>query len=598
MVPRDLRQGLSHRFWLALVVCAFCVPLFVGLGRTDLGNDEALYSYAVESILDTGDWLSPRSSPHERIVFLEKPPLKFWIVAAPIRFGLLPRDEFGLRFWDPVFGSLAFIYVFLIGRRLAGPVCGATAVLVLFAQHRLLFDHGLRSNNMEAALFLSYCGGVYHYLRYADPAAPRRSRHLAAVAALFFLGFMTKFVAALFLPLVLGAATLMIPEYRRQVVRNWWRWAAAGGAVLAAALPWFVYEHVATGGAVWQIMFGDHVYTRFTAYTDPAHLHPWHFYFGEMFLQLQDSGATLLAGLGLAALAAQTIRRRLREGVVLLLWLVIPLALISLGSSKLYHYAYPFLPPVALAAGFGVAWAASQAGPAASDALARYGVRMPRPSNAVVRGLLLLVACIAVGLAVVTAAHGQVRVVLGSHVVFRNASVLRPLLVAALCATFSGRLAGASIGAAVLVVALMIPLPLAGYLKNVRELTVQRHPLRSLSDCLQQVNLSRHEAGERVRGTFGLSTEDAMFLHQYFYYLRRAGGWEERPAHDDEALARALFVRGEARPVAIEGRLYSESLDRRPATGPLPSGVRVGGILVLLPGPYGHCVAAMPEGMY
>ena len=31
-----------------------------------------------------GDWLEPKSSPSETEVFLEKPPLKFWIVAAPI----------------------------------------------------------------------------------------------------------------------------------------------------------------------------------------------------------------------------------------------------------------------------------------------------------------------------------------------------------------------------------------------------------------------------------------------------------------------------------------------------------------------------------
>jgi len=180
MVPRDLREGLSRRLWLGFVVCAFCVPLFVGLGLTDLDNDEAIYSYAVDSILDTGDWLSPRSSPNERIVFLEKPPLKFWIVAAPIRLGLLPHDEFGLRFWDAVFGSLAFIYVFLIGRRLAGPVCGAVGVLVLFAQPNLVFDHGLRSNDMDAAIVLAYCGGVYHYLRYVGQDEPRRARGPAA----------------------------------------------------------------------------------------------------------------------------------------------------------------------------------------------------------------------------------------------------------------------------------------------------------------------------------------------------------------------------------------------------------------------------------
>ena len=170
MVAGHVREGLNPG-WLFLVVLAFCLPLFVGLGRTDLANDEAIYSYAVESILETGDWLSPRASPNEDIVFLEKPPLKFWIVAAPIHFGILPANEFGFRFWDAVFGSLAFLYVFLIGRRIEGPLCGAVAVLVLFAHEPLLFDHGLRSNNMDAALVLAYCGGVYHYLAWASAAA-------------------------------------------------------------------------------------------------------------------------------------------------------------------------------------------------------------------------------------------------------------------------------------------------------------------------------------------------------------------------------------------------------------------------------------------
>ena len=596
MIARPVRDGRDRR-WLALVLVAFCIPLFVGLGRTDIGNDEAIYSYAVDSMVEAGHWLSPLSSPSYTAVFLEKPPLKFWIVALPIRLGMLPLDEFGLRFWDAAFGSFAFIYVFLIGRRLAGPLCGATAVLVLFAQNRLLFDHGLRSNNMEAALFLWYCGGIYHYLRYADPEAPRRVRHLAAVAALFFLGFMTKFVAVLFLPLVLGVATLIVPGYRRQVLRDWWRWVLAAAVVFAAVLPWFVYQFVVTDGGIWRTMFGDQVYTRFTAYTDPAHLQPWHFYVAETFVQLQRSGCTLVAGLGLAALCVMTIRQRLADGLVLLLWLVVPLALMSLGSSKLYHYAYPYLPPLALAAGYGVALIASRAAPALRAALARY-VGLPRPSSAAVRTVLLAIACAAVALAVVTAAYGQARLVFGSHVVFSNASIVRPLAVAAVCAGLSGGLAGVVAAAAVLAIALVVPLPLTGYLKNVKELTLQRHPLRSLSECLQQVDASRRAAHEEVRGTSGLSTGDEVYLHQYFYYLRHAGGWEERQPEDDETLARALFVRGEARPVAINGKHYAESLERHPAAGPLPRGVRIGGILVLLPGPYAPCAAAVPEGMY
>ena len=132
------------RPWLALVLALFCLPLFIGLGREDVRDDEAIYSFAVERILETGDWLEPKSIPNETWAFLEKPPLKFWIVAAPIRFGLLPHNEFGIRFWDALFGAVAFVYVFAIGSRLAGPVCGAVAVLILFVHSPLIFDHGLR----------------------------------------------------------------------------------------------------------------------------------------------------------------------------------------------------------------------------------------------------------------------------------------------------------------------------------------------------------------------------------------------------------------------------------------------------------------------
>ena len=144
------------RRWPALVLILFCLPLFFGLRNVDLETDEAIYSYAVDRILEIGDWLEPKLSPFENEPFLEKPPLKFWLVAAPIKAGLLPDDELGFRFLDALMGGVAFLYVFAIGYRLAGPVCGLVAVLLLFVHEPLLFDHGIRGNNMEAPLLLAY----------------------------------------------------------------------------------------------------------------------------------------------------------------------------------------------------------------------------------------------------------------------------------------------------------------------------------------------------------------------------------------------------------------------------------------------------------
>ena len=216
--PADWLKTIWGGPWvgMALVVVLFCVPLFVGLDRTDVENDEAGYSFGVEKMLETGDWLTPRGIYLGAPPFFEKPPLKFWIVALPIRLGLLPASPFGLRFWDALMGSVALLYVFAIGRRLAGPVCGVVAVLLLFTHAPLILTHGLRTNNMEAPLLLQYAGTVYHYLAWRS-AGPRSRGHLMAIALYFVLGFMTKFVAALFAPLVLVIAVVLNPDDRRRV---------------------------------------------------------------------------------------------------------------------------------------------------------------------------------------------------------------------------------------------------------------------------------------------------------------------------------------------------------------------------------------------
>jgi len=282
-----LHQGLRlSRLWLAVVLVAFCLPLFVGLGRADLETDEAIYSFAVDRILEIGDWLAPRSSPSETEVFLEKPPLKFWLVAAPIKAGLLPHDEFGLRFWDALLGGASFLYVFAIGTLLAGPVCGGVAVLLLFVHNPLLFQHGLRSNSMEGPLIACYCGGVFHFLRWALIDDDTRRRRQTFLAALWFvLGFMTKFVAALFLPFTLALAALAAPRLRARLWHDRAAWLEAAGLALLLCAPWFIYAQARFGWLLWDTILGEHVLRRMTSFIDPAHVHPWHWYLTQMWFE-------------------------------------------------------------------------------------------------------------------------------------------------------------------------------------------------------------------------------------------------------------------------------------------------------------------------
>jgi 4-amino-4-deoxy-L-arabinose transferase-like glycosyltransferase len=601
--------------WMGLVVVLFCIPLFVGLGRVDLENDEAIYSFAVDGILESGNWLTPRAIPREDIAFLEKPPLKFWIVAAPIRLGLLPHNELGLRFWDAVFGSAAFLYVFAIGRRLGGSVCGVVAVLMLFVHEPLLFAHGLRTNNMEAALLLSYCGGVSHFLAWrAAESGTRRRLHVLAVGLYFVLAFMTKFVAALFLPSVLAVAILLRREDRARLARDWRAWLASG--LLAAALiaPWFLYQYHQFGAELWTNMVGAHVYTRFTAYLDPAHLQPWHHYFTVMFEQLRLSQTLVITIAGAALVVLRTIRSGWPEGAAILLWLGLPLGLISLGTSKIYHYAYPFLPPVALMAGYAatclvdVVWSLLDQYLWQVDRVLGRAVRrvVTLPAS---RVLLLFVAGAATVVALVTGAAGHVRLAVGGLVLFRNSSRFRPLLIALVALVLAGRLGTAT--RLIPPLALLAVLPLDAYRSELSRLPVEDHPLRSMRDCLQP--LCARQGGPDRSGP-GVWVEDEQLTWPYFYYLRRLGPWQQRDVASDQAVFMHLYVPSRLRPVLLSYSRFDEFTRRVRAGDPnlIRQAAREAGVdpsalaasarqtvvpfvgfqseVLMLPGPYSACV--------
>jgi 4-amino-4-deoxy-L-arabinose transferase-like glycosyltransferase len=584
-----VRERLTDRLWLAAVVVAFCVPLFVGLGRTDMENDEAIYSYAVDGILAKGDWLNPPLSPDQGWTFLEKPPLKFWIVAAPIRLGLLPHNEIGMRLWDAAFGTVAFLYVFAIGRRLRGPVCGFLALMVLFVYEPLLFTHGLRNNNMEAPLFLCYCGGVYHYLAWASAAGKRSSRaHIWAVLAYFFLGFMTKFVAAFFLPIVLGLAMISDREARRAFRADLGTWMAAAAAMLALAAPWFVYETLREGRGFWRVLVGEHVYQRFTTSLDVSHLQPWHYYVTSVVHNLVRSGTVWPVLGGLAIFAVHAVRERRREQVLVLAWLAVPVTLISIGTSKIHHYVYPFLPPLALAGGYGVAWLFAVGRDRVVLAMAvvqrRAGsVGMVSGHNGL-RYALLTAAGLAAALAVLTFVMGTVEWKAGDVRVFRNSHVARPLAAALVLAVVAGRgaMAARLLWPAILMVAVI---PLNNYENMWKRTLVRDYRLRDARACLTRVQQAERAAGRPGRGIYSIG-EHRWFTHSYYYYLRDLG-WEAVPEVDERAADAAIATPGQQRPVLLDDRAFHAIRSRYTELAvprlPLPTA------LLLMPGPYGEC---------
>jgi Dolichyl-phosphate-mannose-protein mannosyltransferase len=584
------RSPWPARAGLLVVLVLFCAPLFIGLRAWDLRNDEAIYSYSVDRVLETGEWMTPRSSPGDG-PFLEKPPLKVWLVAGAIKLGLLPFDERGMRFWDVLFASGAFVYVFLLGCRLAGAAAGVVSVFLLFTFDPLILEHGVRGNNMEAPLLIAYSGSIYHFVRWADEGVPvaRRRMHAAVIGVYFSLGFMTKFVAILFLPVVCAAAFMLAPRALTRARQTWKDWTLPAAFIVLACAPWFVYETVVNGRQFWDDILLAHVILRFTGTLVPDHIRPWHHYVTQLWLELQLAriGWIVLAGLVLLALRAW---RRDWLARVCLVWCLLPLALLSMGTSKLFYYFYPFLPPLAIGGGLVAAtvvdlidgrFVRALAQRAATLARARGVSPGPRTQRVLagLGGLALL-------LGVWTFCFGSVTVEVGGVRLFRNSSTARALVIGSLAwlASGYGQWTMKPVAAALIV----LFLPAATYAPRVQRFSSVDHPLQSLRDCGLAVQAS---GASPATGVLHVSQD---VHHAFNYYLRRLGPWVESGTASPDELHRRLSVPGAQSPIIMSKASYRTLVE---GGGDVPPGITIGDtFFILLPGPYERCVPAVVAG--
>jgi 4-amino-4-deoxy-L-arabinose transferase-like glycosyltransferase len=400
---------------------------------------------------------------------------------------------------------------------------------------------------------------------------------------------MTKFVAVLFLPLVLVAATVVHRATLRKAFREWKLWGSLALVCLALIAPWFIYQYGNEGAGLFRVMFSEHVYTRFTASLDPHHVHPWNFYYVTIYNQLEHNGTLWLAVAGGLLLIVRAVREPALITSLVVAWFAVPLALMSMLTSKLPHYAYPFLPPIALAAGFGPAWLLTAGRPYLDRGMSAIHERWiaSRAMSQGVRKTLLALAAIAVFVAVATLILGRISIEVGNVVLFRNAHVARPLVVALALATLAGR--GVAAGRLLLPIVLLVAvLPVNEYENFLVDAMRERHTLRDARTCLLRVRAEELAAGRSAPGIYAVG-EERWFLHSYYYYLRDVGGWEHSSTVDEAKAMQGLQAPGLQRPMLLGDEAYARM---KGVNGDLVQRVPVivlRDVMLLLPGPYAPC---------
>jgi 4-amino-4-deoxy-L-arabinose transferase-like glycosyltransferase len=335
---------------------------------------------------------------------------------------------------------------------------------------------------------------------------------------------MTKFVAILFLPVILALTALVVPEHRQALTRTWRTWVVAACVAAALIAPWFVFASSQFGQAFWHTILGVHVYQRFTSVLDPGHLHPWHYYFSQMF-GFWESGALVLIGAGLALVAGWSARRYQPSSVVLVVWAVLPLAAISTVTSKLYHYAFPFLPPLALMGGYAATIALAVGWAPFDRTLERAYAWFSRRFTGLVRVLrlgairaaLILAIAACAALAAGSLLFGRVQISVGGTEL-ASAGVLRPGLAAVLFGVLL--MPARRFRRQLLLVLVASLLPLQNYRDSLALLGAGVHPRRSLSTCMRTV-----QAAGGVPS--GLRVDDPVeaISHSIVYYFEPIRPW-------------------------------------------------------------------------
>lgn len=257
-------QASSH---YQLIVLLFASAIFLAciVSPPSLMDDvDAVQASIARTMLESGDWVTPRLNG---VVYLEKPPLKYWMIAVsyclfgvhdwaarlPIALSAIALCWVTARFGAWAFGRAAGLY--------AGLVLATCAGLFLFT--RILIA--------DVILTLTITLAMWAFLRTVDEDEPRPRLWAHVMALSIGLGLLLKGLIAAVFPV---AAGLLYLSFTRRLFDTaaWRRLRPFSGAaiIFAVAAPWHILATLR-----------NPPYFDFTLSSEPGH---WRGFFWFYFL--------------------------------------------------------------------------------------------------------------------------------------------------------------------------------------------------------------------------------------------------------------------------------------------------------------------------
>jgi 4-amino-4-deoxy-L-arabinose transferase-like glycosyltransferase len=351
-----------------------CETIEVRFART-LRGDETLYIQAAYTMIETGDWLTPRFETGE--LRFNKPILPYWVVGIPLSLFGLSLSAARLPSVALALATLPFVYglarVLLRDRPSAQGTARDSAAL--FAVAAYLTTEAVYSNAHQARTdsLLTFCvaGAMYFFARLIfEPGYERRDALLAyglTACALITKGMVG--IVFILLPVAVFLTLSQIAQRRARsassgqahsagsgqvrwrVLASPWGWAL----LLVITVPWYAVTYLRYRGVFTSMLFEDQV-------TENLHGSKWYILgnvFQYLWLLLKDCLPwSVPVALALAADDGRlraTFKERRAEWLFLLSWFGVTYAVVLFGNVVRDRYLLPALPAFAVLAGLATA---------------------------------------------------------------------------------------------------------------------------------------------------------------------------------------------------------------------------------------------------
>ena len=317
-------------------------------------GDSARHSIVVQNMVKSGDYLHPKLFNDEP--YYNKPPFKFWIVAAVVHF--FGESHFTYRIVDRIIGIIFLLTVFVFTYKLFhSREVAYFSFLTLLGTHILFYGHGIRDTVQDPMMLLLItwaliCSWYFYKIVFSKEMLAEkeyRKLNILGISGGVFVGLatVTKNIVG-FYPFVILFFFLLINKKLMPMLRKVPRQLILTVGISCLLLPLYMLSQWEYIHKLIADLFMTEIYYRSTQGFHYVN-HNW-FYWKLFFARRVVIHPYIL--LGSLAYAAYRIFKSKDDRVIFILtWAVVPVFLQNLANSKLRWYILPSVPAIAMLAG-------------------------------------------------------------------------------------------------------------------------------------------------------------------------------------------------------------------------------------------------------